>query len=493
VAGGEGAGVMLRLLCIAGWPLVVKVPVLVAGLMITVATMISYVVLWRFIQDQERNLELVASAYLDGVSAAVLPAIIREDVWEVYDALDRARSRYAGVEPRFTLVALPNGRVLAASDPLRFPFQSIVPDELRRQFATDDGFIIDTAAGHAWLARTLRAGGVPVGRLFAGLDIADLLRRRCEILLTLILVNACLTLAFALGGYFVLKRMLQPLSILEHYVEQLRNGRAETIPESYRSRVASEFSQLFDRFNAMARALSERQALATHLAEQEKYAMLGRLASGMAHEVNNPLGGMLNAIDTIQAHGKNPAVLLTSLDFLRRGLGSIRNVARAALVTYKGGSDTNILTQGDLDDLPFLVQHETGARWLRLDWRNHVSQPLAINGSAVRQITLNLLLNACAASPVGGLVTFIASCSDGALWIVIADEGPGLPKDMAALLDQAAPEAALSPESKGLGLWTTGLLIHRLGGHAEVDYSGVGTRVTVTLPVVSDDALDVAA
>jgi hypothetical protein len=90
--------------------------------------------------------------------------------------------------------------------------------------------------------------------------------------------------------------------------------------------------------------------------------MLGRLASGMAHEVNNPLGGMLNAIDTIQVHGNDPAVLHTSLDFLRRGFASIRN-------------DTDLLTQGDLDDLPFLVQHETGARRLRFDWQNHVSQP----------------------------------------------------------------------------------------------------------------------
>ena len=162
---------MLRPLRIAGWPLAVKVPVLAAGLMITVATTISYVVLWRFVQDQESNLELLASTYLDGVSATVLPAIIREDVWEVYDALDRARRRYAGVEPHFTIVALPNGRVLAASDPRRFPFQSIVPDELRKRFPTDDGFIIDTAAGQAWLARTLQVGGFPVGRLFAGLDV----------------------------------------------------------------------------------------------------------------------------------------------------------------------------------------------------------------------------------------------------------------------------------------------------------------------------------
>jgi signal transduction histidine kinase len=287
--------------------------------------------------------------------------------------------------------------------------------------------------------------------------------------------------------------MLQPLGVLERYVEQIRDGRVEPIPEVYRSRIASEFGKLFDRFNAMARALSERQALASHLAEQDKYATLGRLASGMAHEVNNPLGGMLNAIDTIQAHGSDPAVLQTSLDFVKRGLAGIRDVARAALVTYKCGPDTNLLTPDDLDDLPFLVQHETGVRRLRLDWRNHISQPLAVNGSAVRQITLNLLLNACAASPIGGLVTLIASCSDGALWIAVEDEGSGLPKAMAALLNRAASETAPSPESKGLGLWMTGQLIHRLGGRAEVEYPGVGTQVVVTLPVVSKEALDVAS
>src|SRR5437763_12627189 len=151
----EYAKLIPRPLHIAAWPLVVKVPVMVAGLMVTVAFTISQVVLWRVARDQESHLSGVTSAYLDGLSGAILPAVIRRDVWEVFDALDRGRRRYAGIEPRFVIVELPNGRVLAASDPLRFPVQSAVPEKLRRQFPADGGLLIDAAAGRAWLARSL--------------------------------------------------------------------------------------------------------------------------------------------------------------------------------------------------------------------------------------------------------------------------------------------------------------------------------------------------
>ena len=476
---------MMRLWHIAAWPLVVKVPVLVAGLMVTVAVTTSQVVLWRFAQDQKSNLELLTGAYLDGLSAAVLPALVRRDVREVFDALDRAQgNRYSGFEPRFAILELPNGTILASSDPRRFPVQGVVPDELRRRFAAGDGLEIDPDADRAWLARTLRAEGFLVGRLFAEMDVAASLRVRREILLTLVLVNGCLTLGFALGGYFVLKRMLQPLGVLTRYVEQIREGRVEPVPAGYRRRVASEFGQLFDRFNAMARAVSERQILAAHIAEQEKCAMLGRLASGMAHEVKNPLAGMLNAIDTIQAYRHDPAAMQASLDFLKRGLAGIRNVVSATLVTYKG-SETGVLTAIDLDDLRFLVQHECEARDLRLEWDNRIAEPLSIDGQKVRQIMLNLLLNACAASPDGGVVAVNVSYCAGKLRIAVADHGPGLLDDIAALLHQDAPTAppAPSPESKGLGLWTTGDLVRRLGGHVDVEYPGAGTRVVVNLPL----------
>ena len=478
---------------IAAWPLVVKAPLLVAALMITVAFTISQVVLWRSIRDQQRNFGLLTNAYLDALSASILPPAIQGDVWEVFDVLDRSHRKYAGIKSRLLVVELPNGKILAASDPLRFPVHSELPYELRRQFATADGVNIDAAAGRAWLARTLSADGLLVGRLLAEVDVSDLVRFRRDIVRTLVLVNGSLTLAFAFGGYFAVRRMLQPFDVLTRHMERIRDGSVEPIPDCERMRVSREFGQLFERFNAMVQALDERQTFQSELADQERYVMLARLASGIAHEVNNPLGGMLNAIETIQTHGNDPAVLKTSLNFLKRGLAGIRSVARAALVTYKGGSDTRLLTQSDLDDLRFLAQHEISARRLRLEWQNLISEPLAIDGAAVRQITLNLFLNACAASPVGGRVVVTAWHCDGMLWIAVADDGPGLPQEMAGLLDPSAPASGRMQQYKGLGLWMTGYLIRRLGGRAEVEYPGVGTRVVVSLPVMPNEAFDAAA
>jgi signal transduction histidine kinase len=115
-----------------------------------------------------------------------------------------------------------------------------------------------------------------------------------------------------------------------------------------------------------------------------------------------------------------------------------------------------------------------------------------MDGSAVRQITLNLLLNACVASPLGGHVDVSAWCFRGTLRIAVADEGPGLPEEMAALLYQATPVTARAQQSKGLGLWMTGHMIRQLGGSAEVEYPGVGTRVIVSLPIAQRELLDAA-
>jgi hypothetical protein len=192
--------------------------VLVVGLIVIRTEQVT--VLGWVAQDQMRDVELLTRFYLNGLSAAILPAVVRRDAREVFDALDRARGNGSQgvvlpdlpgarprVKPRFAILELPNGTILASSDPRRFPDQSAVPDELRRRFAAGDGLEIDLNTDRAWVARTLRPEGFPVGRLFAEVDIPD---SRDEIALTLVLVvNGCMTLAIFALDYFVLSRIFE--------------------------------------------------------------------------------------------------------------------------------------------------------------------------------------------------------------------------------------------------------------------------------------------
>jgi hypothetical protein len=98
---------------------------------------ISDDVLYWF-QDHERYSALLSNepqrAYLDGLSAAVLPALVRRDPRELVEALDRAQGgRFPGIEPRFVILELRDGTILTSSDARRFPAGSlVVPNKLRR-------------------------------------------------------------------------------------------------------------------------------------------------------------------------------------------------------------------------------------------------------------------------------------------------------------------------------------------------------------------------
>ena len=79
------------------WSFAIKVPVVVVLLMVAISTVVTVRALSRLEASQQKNLEVLSSAYLDGLSASIGPAVEREDVWEVFDALDRSRERYKGL------------------------------------------------------------------------------------------------------------------------------------------------------------------------------------------------------------------------------------------------------------------------------------------------------------------------------------------------------------------------------------------------------------
>ena len=81
----------------ANWPITVKIPMLVVLLMVVISAVITNRVLARLAETQQRNLEQLSSAYLDGLSTSLIPSVFRGDIWEVFDVLDRSRERYRGL------------------------------------------------------------------------------------------------------------------------------------------------------------------------------------------------------------------------------------------------------------------------------------------------------------------------------------------------------------------------------------------------------------
>lgn len=468
------------------WPLTIKVPLIVAGLLVTVGVIASKLVLDRLERVQQAHLRALATAYLDGTAAAIAPHVLRQDVWETFDALERNRRLYAELKVLDTVVLLPDGRVLAATDPVAYPTLRPAPERLSRLDMTQPNAVIDIMPGEVGIGRRLDEGAALIARL----SVHELLVERQSVLATLIWLNAAVTLGLAAIGYASVRRMLAPLTLLTAHVEAWRDRRPLPIPSQQLRDVRTEWGRLLAGFNAMAQAWAEREALTARLAEEDKLSQLGRLASGMAHEVNNPLGGMQNAVATLRRHGADPAVRVRALDLIERGLIGISNVVRAALVSYRDTPKSLTLTPADLDDLQYLIQHEVARRQLQIRWQNHLPPVVRIDRGGLRQALLNLLLNACAAAPPRSEVALDVWSDSRTLTAIITDHGLGLPAEAAAMLRDPAT-STLPTAGQGLGIWISARLIASAGGEIRVGYPvDGGTSITIMLPLQHEEALD---
>ncbi len=462
------------------WPLAFKAPALVAAFMLIVSIVMTNAVLSRLRETQERQLAAMSTIYLNGLASALIPHVLREDIWEVFDIIERGASLEGGFGRASIVVVDNKGETLAASDPRQAPVLSRQSDR-DRHFRGDARLTVDTDKARAFARRPLVYQDRGIGEIYVDYDIGHLLRERIALLL-------------AAFGYWIIRRMLGPLGTLSRHLDLSVSGPVQPIPSTEIAGSTKEFRRLFIRFNAMADAVNEREAIAKELANEERLASLGRLASGMAHEINNPLGGLFNAIDTLKRHGDKPSVRATSLNLIERGLKGIRDVVRSTLAAYRADRDPRHLTSADLDDLRLLVGPEVARRVLTLDWQNLLDGELPVEATASRQVALNLLLNAIHVSPSGAKVIFVSAIESEFLLLEVHDQGPGFSPEARAVLAGESNRPAPIGEGTGLGLWVTRRLLQDMGGKAVIATSPLGgALVRVTIPIRTREELrDVA-
>lgn len=463
-------------------PLTVAVPAVVVILMVGVGFGASEIVLSRLSTSQERQIRDLAGAYLDGLESSLDDPVLRQDSWEIFDTLDRARSVYVGIRPLETTVTDDKDVVLASSDPRTAPIGSGLSPNVPRS-AT--GVVLEEGESRAFVNRTLAVEGRVIGRIYAQLDISPMLAERREVLWTLILSNAAITAALAALGWFMVRRMVNPISILLDHVSDAAEGKVTVIPEADIGRQGVEWGRLFQGFNRMATTSVEREALLARIADEERLASLGRLASSVAHEINNPLGGILNAVDTVRVHGGDEKVRATAIELIDRGLRGMGDTVRSLLASYREDRESRDLAPADLEDLLMLITPEVRRKQLRVDWENYLPRLTPVGAFAVRQVVLNLMLNACRATPEGGTLRVCSTLSPAALEIVVEDSGPGLPHGIRELLANDDVEAS-KLAGLGLGLWVTKRIVRELGGHLVIGRSRLGGALfRLVVPLVS--------
>ena len=472
------------------WPITVKVPVAVASLMLLVGFVLSERVLSRLGDTQEHHLVELSQSYLDGLSSAIIPSIIREDNWEIFDAITRMQAINKSLHPIETIVTNGEGSVIAASDPRRHPVGSIVKPK-RAGNESLASFSFNAGADSASAVRVLSYPGRVAGMIYAVFDTRHLAAERRDVVVALTVTNGILTILLAVAGWFLVARMMRPVRILSEHLG-VAQELAVPIPENAVAKTSGEFGHLFRAYNALVRSMKEREELGKRLAEEKRLGSLGRLASAVAHEINNPLGGLFNALSTLKSHGQLQSVRDVSLGLLERGLIGIRDVVRTTLTIYRTDVAPRNLSPTDIDDLGLLIGPEARRKSVEITIANSLEGDVPVPSTPIRQAVLNLILNAVAAAPEGSEICVSAEATPEELAIAVVDRGAGLPALAAAVL---TGRSGTPPplDGGGLGLWTISRLVSDIGGEIVVEYPVAGgTAVKLNVPIAQMELSDVA-
>ncbi len=293
-------------------------------------------------------------------------------------------------------------------------------------------------------------------------------------------------------------RLSRPIVALSRQVEKMAAG---DLGARVELRSTDEIGQLGARFNRMAEELRAlmREAIAKatmekelELAEAGKLAAVGRLAAGVAHEVNNPLTYVRGNLQLLEDELEHDEELLhltrEALDGVDRIAAVIRQLSefsRSSRVEVPGRVGPAIESAAKIA----MVQLRDRAR-LRVEVDEDLPQ-VAIDEGKLSQVVLNLLVNAAHAIPVGHLegneIRVTARRSGEGVTIMVEDSGSGIPAAVLPHIFESFFTTKEVGQGYGLGLSISRALVTAVAGTISVENRQEGgARFTIVLPLAPD-------
>jgi len=401
------------------------------------------------------------------------------------------------------------------------PLQSVPVGERSRLFARADGERLlglitpivnapdcSTAACHAHPPERSVLGVLDVTMTLAAAD-AQLASLERSAMGAAALIALC---AGTLSALFVLRVVRRPVRALIRGTSRVAAGDLETeIPVVDHS----EMSDLARAFNRMTHELGRARAELTRwsdrleanlqektaelsrtqrqVAHMDKMASLGRLAATVAHELNNPMAGILNYAKLVERTLREGSLPEAEREELRRYLGLIqREAARSgdivrnllSFARQSGGAFAPHALRPIIDRALMLVGHSLQMSQVRLEVK-HLAQDdgVVCDADQVQQALVALLVNAVEAMPQGGNLGLRVTGDAERITIEIADTGVGIPPENLPRIFEPFFTSKDDTGGAGLGLAVVFGIVQRHGGVIDVDSEpGRGTTFRVSLP-----------
>jgi signal transduction histidine kinase len=245
--------------------------------------------------------------------------------------------------------------------------------------------------------------------------------------------------------------------------------------------LSAHFNHLCQRLNQSWEELEKNRAQACF---NEKMASLGILSAGIAHEVNNPLAGMLNCVKAMGENPENREMRQRYLPLINKGLKQIEQTMRQLL--NFGRTEPLQQRRVDADDLirECFELLSCKLKNIELLFQLDFHHDILLDAEAFKQIIVNIGLNGIQAMKEnGGTLTVSGTHREGQLRVSFEDTGFGISSEYLPHIFDPFFTTKEVGEGTGLGLAVTYSLVQRMGGTITVESRpGRGSLFVVTLP-----------
>ncbi len=247
----------------------------------------------------------------------------------------------------------------------------------------------------------------------------------------------------------------------------------------------------------VSRDVTDRKRMEQQLIFSEKMAAIGELAAGVAHEINNPLDGLLNCILRIKRNPKNVSQTQEYLDLMEEAIRRIEATIGKLLDFSRSHELT--LTAINLNDVVHetigLIEYGASEKGIQIE-KDFQDKIALIHGDKhlLEQVILNLTLNAITAMPDGGTLRFEtgeiildALLAQPSVYIKVIDTGIGISKSVQDRIFDPFYTTQITQKGTGLGLSVSDRIVRQHQGVIEVESEeGNGSTFTVKLPVAQE-------